>query len=67
MAGKPDELGRVADYAERRAWLREIAEIAFNGRLSIAKAEASAADGAPESGKFEVIVQGGPTDDLQAR
>ncbi len=66
LAGRPDELGRVADHAERRAWLREIAEVAFNGRLAIAKAEASADGGAPESGNFEVIVQGGPTD-LQAR
>jgi hypothetical protein len=66
LAGRPDALGRVADYAERRAWVREISEIAFNGRLAIAKAEARAADDAPAPDTFEVIVQGGPTDDLSA-
>jgi hypothetical protein len=67
LKGEPDKQGRVPDHAERRNWLRELAEIGFNERLRIAKlrAEAAAEAGTKAQAGVQLILQGGPAGNLQ--
>ncbi len=67
LKGEPDKSGRVPDHAERRNWLRELAEIGFNERLRIAKlrAEAAAEAGTKAQAGVQLILQGGPAGNLQ--
>jgi hypothetical protein len=67
LKGEPDKQGRVPDHAERRNWLRELAEIGFNERLRIAKlrAEAAAEAGSKAQAGVQLILQGGPAGNLQ--
>lgn len=67
LLGQPDHQGRVPEHAERRNWLRELAEIGFNERLRIAKVRAeAAADAGPKAqAGVQIILQGGPAGNEQ--